>query len=256
MVAAIRDRVPRVITVIPARYGSTRLPAKPLADINGKPMIQWVYERARQARGVSRTVVATDDERIAAVVRGFGGEAILTSTEIASGTDRVAAVADQVEGDIFVNVQGDEPLIVQEAIEKGVELVASGRFPMATVMTPLRDTRELHEPSVVKVIADRNGRAIYFSRHPIPYSRGPEPRPSQTGEVAYVCFRHVGLYVYTRETLMRFRDLPPSDLEKAEVLEQLRALADGIPIGIAEVRFTSIGVDTPEDLEQVRKVLV
>ncbi|MCM2323075.1 MAG: 3-deoxy-manno-octulosonate cytidylyltransferase [Oligoflexia bacterium] len=241
-----------VVTVIPARYGSTRLPAKPLADINGKPMIQWVYERSSKARGVARTIVATDDERIASVVRGFGGEAIMTSPELASGTDRVAAVADQVKGDIFVNVQGDEPLIVTEAIEKGVELVRSGRFPMGTVMTPLRNSAELHERSVVKVIADSEGRAIYFSRLPIPYGRGPEP----SGSEPFVCRRHVGLYVYDRATLMRFRALPPSPLERAEVLEQLRALAAGIPIGIAEVNFTSIGVDTAEDLAQVRKVLV
>ncbi|MCM2276473.1 MAG: 3-deoxy-manno-octulosonate cytidylyltransferase [Oligoflexia bacterium] len=242
----------KVVTVIPARYGSTRLPAKPLADIHGKPMVQWVYERASRARGIARTVVATDDERVASVVRDFGGEVVMTSTELASGTDRVAAVADRIEGDIFVNVQGDEPLIVSEAIERAVELVRGGRFPMSTVMTSLKSSAELHERSVVKVIADRTGRAIYFSRLPIPYGRGPEP----AGSEPFVCFRHVGLYVYDRATLMRFRALPPSPLEKAEVLEQLRALAEGIPIGIAEVEFRSIGVDTPEDLDQVRRVLV
>lgn len=250
--AAPKKYSQKIITVIPARYGSTRLPAKPLADINGKPMIQWVYERASKARGIAQTVVATDDERIAKVVKQFGGEAVLTNPELQSGTDRVAVVADKIPADIYVNVQGDEPLIVTQAIEKGVELVASGRFPMATVMTPLRSSAELHERSVVKVIADRNDRAIYFSRLPIPYGRGPEP---QAGE-SFVCYRHVGLYVYTRETLKRFTALPPSALEKAEVLEQLRALADGIPIGIAEVEFTSIGVDTPEDLDQVRRILV
>lgn len=243
---------PHVVIVIPARLGSTRLHAKPLADINGKPMIQWVYERARQARGIQQTLVATDDERIAKVVRGFGGEAILTSPDINSGTERVAAVADRVPADIYVNVQGDEPLIVPEAIEEAVELVRSGRFPMGTVMTPLKNSTELHEPSVVKVIADRQGRAIYFSRLPIPYSRGPEPAAHEP----FVCQRHVGLYVYSRQALMRFRSLPATALEKAEVLEQLRALQDGIAIGITEVNFTSIGVDTPEDLEQVRKILV
>jgi len=242
---------PTVIAVIPARYASTRLPAKILADIHGKPMIQWVYERTKMARGVDEVYVATDDDRIAAAVKGFGGKVVMTSTEIQSGTDRVAVVADQVAGDIFVNVQGDEPLMDPKAIEEAVELVRSGRFPMATVMSPLKTEAELNEPSVVKVIADRLGRAIYFSRHPIPYSRGPRPEAGSP----FVCKRHVGLYVYDRATLMRFRSLPVSALEKAEVLEQLRALADGIAIGITEVDFISIGVDTPEDLERVRQAL-
>ena len=243
----------KVVIAIPARYGATRLHAKPLADIAGKPMIQWVYERARRARGVDRVVVATDDARIESVVRGFGGESMMTASEIASGTDRVAAVARaSSSGDIFVNVQGDEPLITPEAIETGIELVRSGRFPMGTVMTPLRTEEELRNPAVVKVLADSTGRAIYFSRLPIPYSRG--ELPASGGRFA--CFRHVGLYIYNKETLLRFSGLPPSPVEKAEVLEQLRALEAGIPIGIAEVDFTSIGVDTPEDLEQVRRLLV
>jgi 3-deoxy-manno-octulosonate cytidylyltransferase (CMP-KDO synthetase) len=242
---------PKVIAVIPSRYASTRLPEKPLADIHGKPMVQWVYERAAQARGVDAVYVATDDERIASAVKKFGGNVVMTSPEINSGTDRVAAVADQVTGDVFINVQGDEPLMDPKAIEAGVELVTSGRFPMATVMTPLTTREELNEPSVVKVIADQTGRSIYFSRHPIPYSRGEVPRDGEQ----FACMRHVGLYIYTRETLMRFRSLPPTALEKAEVLEQLRALDAGIPIGITEVNFLSIGVDTPADLERVRAIL-
>jgi 3-deoxy-manno-octulosonate cytidylyltransferase (CMP-KDO synthetase) len=241
----------RVIAVIPARYASTRLPAKILADIHGKPMIQWVYERVMAAKGVDEVCIATDDDRIAKAVQGFGGRVIMTSPEIQSGTDRVAAVADQVAGDIFVNVQGDEPMMDPRAIEKAVELVRSGRFKMSTVMTPLRSEQELNDPSVVKVIADRMDRAIYFSRHPIPYSRGARPKDGE----AFVGRRHVGLYVYDRATLMRFRSLPPSVLEKAEVLEQLRAMADGIAIGISEVDFTAIGVDTPEDLERVKEAL-
>ena len=243
---------PRVLAVIPARYASTRLPAKPLADINGKPMVQWVYERTRLAKKVHQTVVATDDERIAKAVRAFGGEVVMTSPDISSGTDRVAAVADQISADIYVNVQGDEPLITGDAIDSGIELVATGRYPLGTVMVPLKDSSELNDPSVVKVIADRNNRAIYFSRLSIPYSRGPKPEAGQ----AFTCFRHVGLYIYDRDTLMQFRALPVSRLEKAEVLEQLRAMENGIPIGIAEVNFTSIGVDTPEDLEKVRRLLV
>jgi 3-deoxy-manno-octulosonate cytidylyltransferase (CMP-KDO synthetase) len=241
-----------VIAVIPARFGSTRLPAKPLADIHGKPMVQWVYERAKAARGVDRVLVATDDERIAQAVKKFNGEYVMTSPDIASGTDRMAAVADQVKGGIFINVQGDGPMMSPIAIEKATELVRSGRFPLGTAMTPITSHEDLRNPNVVKVIADRNDRAIYFSRHPIPYSRGPEPGPGEP----FACMRHVGLYVYERETLFKFRSLPPSRIEKAEVLEQLRALENGIPIGIVEVNFVSIEVDTQEDLDKVRSVLV
>lgn len=242
----------KTIVVIPSRFASTRLPGKPLADIHGKPMIQWVYERASQASGISQVIVATDDERIVDAVARFGGEARMTSPELASGTDRVAAIADQVPADIYINVQGDEPLIDPKAIEAALEWVGSGRFPMGTAMTALRSEEELRDPSVVKVLADPQGRAVYFSRFPIPYSRS-------TGPVAgerFACRRHVGLYVYDRDTLMRFRALPASSWEKAESLEQLRALENGIPIGIAEVNFQSIGVDTPDDLEKVRRILV
>ena len=242
----------RVVSVIPARFAATRLPGKPLSDIHGKPMIQWVYERARKAKGISATIVATDDERIAKAVRSFGGEAIMTSPDLASGTDRVAAVAEQIEADVYVNVQGDEPLIEPVAIEKAVELVTSGRFPMATVMTPMTDVSDLSNMAVVKVLADQADRAIYFSRHPIPYSRRTAPEPGQP----FACRRHVGLYVFNRETLFKFRSLPISPWEQGESLEQLRALANGIPIGITEVDFTSIGVDTPEELEKVRRILV
>lgn len=242
----------KVLTIIPARFASTRLPGKPLADIHGKPMIQWVYERACLARGISDTLVATDDHRVFQAVQAFGGRVVMTSAHHSSGTDRIAEVADQFPADIYVNVQGDEPLIVPEVIEKAVELVRSGRFSMGTVMTQLKSSQELHDPSVVKVIADRDQRAIYFSRHPIPYSRGSEPVSGQP----FVSLRHVGLYVYTREALLKFRSLGPSPLENAEMLEQLRALSEGIPIGVAEVEFVSVGVDTPEDLDLVRKILV
>lgn len=240
----------KVVAVIPARYASTRLPAKPLADIHGKPMIQWVYERACQARGLDEVWIATDDSRIEAAARKFGARVMMTSPELPSGTDRVAAVADQVRADVYVNVQGDEPMIEPRTIELATELVTSKRFQMGTLMSPLRTEEELLNPAVVKVVADRQGRALYFSRHPIPYSRG--PRPAQG---PYASRRHVGLYVYSREALMRIRSLPPSPLEQAEVLEQLRAMEDGIAIGIAEVQSVSLGVDTPEDLERVRKVL-
>lgn len=238
----------RVLAVIPARFAATRLPGKPLSDILGKPMIQWVYERAILAKGVDQVWVATDDERVQQVVKGFGGRCLMTAPELPSGTDRVAAVADQIEADIYVNIQGDEPLMDPRAIEAGVELVRSGQFVMGTVMTPMRTQADLENRSVVKVIADRHNRAIYFSRLPIPYGRKTGP---DSGE-SFICRRHVGLYTYTRETLFRIRSLEPSTIEKAEMLEQLRAMQDGIPIGITEVDFDSIGVDTPEDLEQVK----
>jgi 3-deoxy-manno-octulosonate cytidylyltransferase (CMP-KDO synthetase) len=241
----------KIIAVIPARYASTRFPGKPLAQIRNKPMIQWVYESTQRAKSISKVLVATDDERIAQVVRNFGGEAILTSTELQSGTDRVAAVADQVPGDIYVNIQGDEPLIIPEAIEKPLAWVMENKFPLCSVMTPIRNRSELTDPSVVKVICDRVGRAIYFSRYPIPYSRGPVPEEPKD----YPCLRHVGIYVYRKETLMHFRSLKSSDLEKGELLEQLRALENGIPIGVVKVDFLSIGVDIPEDLEKISKCL-
>lgn len=241
----------RVLAVIPARYASVRLPAKPLADIHGKPMIQWVYERAKASRVVDRVVVATDDERIANVVRAFGGEAIMTAPEVPSGTDRVAAVADQIDADVYVNIQGDEPLMATEAITAAVELVTTKRFEMGTAMTPMRDPEDLTNVAVVKVLADRMDRAIYFSRHPIPYSRGDAPRAGE----AFACRRHVGLYTYTKACLFRIRSLSPSPWERGEMLEQLRAMQDGIAIGIREVDFLSIGVDTPEELDKVRKIL-
>ncbi len=247
----------RVLAVIPARYASVRLPAKPLADIHGKPMIQWVYERARASRAVDRVVVATDDERIASAVKKFGGEAILTDPAIPSGTDRVAAVADQIDADVYVNIQGDEPLMATEAITAAVELVTSKRFIMGTAMTPMRDPEDLSNAAVVKTFADKDDRAIYFSRHPIPYSRGEAPKTVVPAGAAspFACRRHVGLYTYTKECLFRIRSLPQSAWEKGEMLEQLRAMQDGIAIGIKEVDFLSIGVDTPEELEKVRKIL-
>lgn len=241
----------KVVAVIPARFASTRLPGKPLADIHGKPMIQWVHDQIRKAKKVDQIIVATDDVRIMRAVQTFGGQAFLTSPELPSGTDRVAAVADRMEGDIFLNVQGDEPMMDPAAIDAAVQLVVSGRFELSTIMTPLRTLRELEDLSVVKVIVDRLDRAIYFSRYPIPYSRGPTPNEG----VPFACRRHVGLYCFTRRMLHQFRELAPSALERAESLEQLRAIENGISMGIQEVDFQSIGVDTAEDLERVRRLL-
>jgi 3-deoxy-manno-octulosonate cytidylyltransferase (CMP-KDO synthetase) len=241
----------KVVAVIPARYGSTRLPAKPLADILGKPMVQWVVEGTRASRLCARVVVATDDERIADAVRAFGGEAIMTSVELQSGTDRMAAVARMIPGDVFVNVQGDEPLIDGGAIDLAVAPVLEGRFDLTSLRVPLRSREDLESPNVVKVIVDDQDRALYFSRYPIPYSR---VSPGMA-EPPYLCSQHVGVYVYRRETLLRVSSLPPTALERAESLEQLRAMKAGIGIGVFETSFQSVGVDAPEDLEKVRTIL-
>lgn len=241
----------RVVAVIPARYGSTRFPGKPLAEIHGKPMIQWVYERASEAKHVHSVLVATDDQRIFDAVESFGGKVVMTDSSLPSGTDRVAATAAVSPADIYVNVQGDEPMIRGDIIDAAVELVSSGRFRMGTLMTPLRSEEDLKSLTVVKVITDRGGKALYFSRFPIPYSRENPPAPA-----GYAPKRHIGLYVYDHDTLMKLSSLAPTALERGESLEQLRALENGIEIGVAEVEYETIGVDTPEDLEKVKTALV
>lgn len=240
-----------IVAVIPARYGSTRLPAKPLADICGKPMIQWVYEKTKKSKLSSRVLVATDDDRVATVVKGFGGEVIMTSPEIQSGTDRMAAVARTIPGDIFVNVQGDEPLILGSAIDQAIQPVADGKFSLSSLRVPLKSVEDLQNKNVVKVIVDDENRALYFSRYPIPYSR---MEPSQA-KPPFLCSQHVGIYVYKKETLLKVSALPATDLERAESLEQLRAMKAGISIGVFAADFDSVGVDTPEDLEKVRSIL-
>jgi len=241
----------KVVAVVPARYGSTRLPAKPLADILGRPMIQWVYEGAKQSKLCSKVVVATDDERVASVVRGFGGEVVMTSPDIQSGTDRMAAVAREVEGEIFVNVQGDEPLIEGAVMDRAIQAVIDRKFDLTSLRVPLKSAEDLRNKNVVKVIVDDSDRALYFSRYPIPYSRV-EPEQAKP---PFLCSQHVGIYVYRRETLLKVSGLPATDLERAESLEQLRAMKAGIVIGVFEADFDSVGVDTAEDLEKVRRIL-
>ena len=240
-----------IVAVIPARYGSTRLPAKPLADICGKPMIQWVYEKTKLSKLCSRVVVATDDERVAFAVRKFGGEVLMTSADIQSGTDRMAAVARMIDGDIFVNVQGDEPLIDAASIDRAIQPVIDGKFDLTSLRVPVKSVEDLENKNVVKVIVDDFNRALYFSRYPIPYSR---TEPAQASE-PFLCSQHVGIYVYRKDVLLKVSGLPPSDLERAESLEQLRAMKAGIAIGVLEASFDSVGVDTLEDLEKVRRIL-
>lgn len=236
----------RVVAIIPARYESTRFPGKPLATIQDKPLIQHVYERTAAVRIVGRVLVATDDDRIEAAVRGFGGEVVRTKATHRSGTDRIAEVAARLRDSIVVNVQGDVPFLAAEMVEAAVRpLRRDEDLPMATIKTIIRDEADLHNPNVVKVVTDRAGNALYFSRSPIPFWRD-----GAAGETP--AFKHIGLYVYRRDFLLRFARMAPSPLERAEKLEQLRALEWGFPIRVAEVAGESIEVDTPEDLERAR----
>lgn len=243
-----------VIGVIPARYGSTRLPAKVLADLKGKPMVQRVYERAKRAQRLDRVIVATDDERIVTVVRSFGGEAVMTSPDISSGTDRVAAVAESVEGDIFVNIQGDEPLMAPEMIDEGVAVVANNPgVVVGTLIRMLDRSEDLTNPAVVKVVVDANGEALYFSRSPIPHLRDEPNIAAWPGHAPY--FKHIGLYVFRKDFLKIFTKLPASPLERTEKLEQLRILESGYRIRTAVTSYDSIPVDTAEDLKRVAALI-
>jgi 3-deoxy-manno-octulosonate cytidylyltransferase (CMP-KDO synthetase) len=249
-----------IVAIIPARFGSQRLPGKPLSEILGKPLIQHVHERVRQARSVERTVIATDDERIAAAVRAFGGEAVMTSPEHATGTDRLAEAARRIEADLVVNVQGDEPLLAPAAIDTAVAAVLQDPdVSIGTVSVALRDGREMLSPHVVKVVTDARGDALYFSRSPIPFVRRAGLDPMAGAEEAVrrgLARRHLGLYVFRRAALERFASLPAAPLEAAEELEQLRALHHGMAIRVAEFDGEAgVAVDTPEDLERVRALL-
>jgi len=249
-----------IVAIIPARFGSTRLPGKPLSDIHGKPMIQHVHERVLRARGLDRVLVATDDERIAAAVRGFGGEAVMTSTAHATGTDRLAEAVLRTDAAIVVNVQGDEPMVDPEGIEAALRpLRDDADLPMSTLSLPLTDVEEMLSPAVVKVVADARGNALYFSRSAIPHVRQAtsDPRGAAADAVRRrLARKHVGLYVYRREALLRLASLPPAPLEEAEGLEQLRALFHGMAIRVVPVEGESgVAVDTPQDLERVRALL-
>ena len=236
----------RTLCVIPARYASTRLPGKPLADICGKPMICRVLERASRAQKPEKVIVATDDERIYDVVRAEGGEAILTRADHPTGTDRLAEVAEAYpEVDLIVNVQGDEPLIEPSVID---DLIApfevDENLPMATVMTRMDDAAEQLNPNNVKVVVDKLGYALYFSRSLVPYPR------AAAGPV----YKHIGIYAYRRDFLLRYARLEPTPLERAESLEQLRALENGYGIRVLETDCRFVGVDTVEDLALVNKI--
>jgi 3-deoxy-manno-octulosonate cytidylyltransferase (CMP-KDO synthetase) len=241
-----------VVGIIPARFASTRFPGKPLADLAGKPMIQHVYERACRAQSLVEVLVATDDPRIFDAVQQFGGDAVMTGADHPTGTDRLAEVARRLTGiDIIVNIQGDEPLIAPEAIDAVVApLLADPSIPMGSVMSPLPDAERAADANIVKVVTDLQGFARYFSRSPIPY-----PRDAQAGPGPWK--KHIGLYAYRRDFLLQLTQLAPTPLEQLEKLEQLRVLEHGYRIKMVErAGDASIGVDTPEDLERVRDILV
>lgn len=241
-----------ITAIIPARYASTRLPGKPLLDIAGKPMIQHVYERAKKAGFVNKVIVATDDKRIFDCVEDFGGEAAMTSSSHKSGTDRLAEVARHLKSDIIVNVQGDEPLLEPEMVDEALRPFYNDvSIVMGSLKSEIRNESELNNPNIVKVVVDKNDFALYFSRYPIPYLRDGS-RFTAHGSRHY---KHIGLYVYLRDFLLGYSEMPQTPLEEAEKLEQLRALENGYRIKVPTTRFQSIGVDTEEDLERVRRIL-
>jgi len=260
---------PRVVVVIPARYNSSRFPGKALADLGGRPMIEHVYRRATAATSVDAVIVATDDDRIAEAVERFGGTVCMTRADHRSGTDRIAEVVTPLSCTFVVNVQGDEPMIDPRAID-GVlaPLEADPSIGMSTVRQRITDPADYDSHDVVKVVVAANGDALYFSRAPLPYVRtdaaeGPTRSRHPIDQAFAVAgvrrpvpvFKHIGLYAFRRDFLLTFAGLPPTPLEVAESLEQLRALEHGFRIRTAEITYDSIGVDTPGDLERVRRQL-
>jgi len=243
----------KAIGVIPARWGSTRFEGKVIANLLGKPVVQHVWENAKKAKTLDDLVVACDDERIMKVVKEFGGKAIFTSPNQPSGTDRLAEVVNPLDVEIAVNIQGDEPLMKPIMIDNLVMALQDEKVAqMATVMKKIEDESELTNSNVVKVIADKNGYAIYFSRYAIPYNRTGEADEKKRP----VYYKHIGLYAFTKDFLFTFRNLPHSALENAEKLEQLRVIENGYKIKIVETKFDTVGVDTHEDLKRVEELLL
>ena len=247
----LSSRVPRkILGVIPARFSSSRFPGKVLARIASKTMLQHVWERVSQARYITSTIIATDDERVRAVARSFGARVRMTRSDHLSGTDRVAEAASAEEARLVVNIQADEPLIDPAAIDAAIlPLTHDPDIVMGTLKKKIEDPREIGDPNVVKVVTDRDGDAIYFSRLPVPFYRdgGREtPVPDY--------YKHIGLYVYQRDFLLGYSELPVGPLERAERLEQLRALENGFRIRVVETEYESLGVDTEEDLERVTRL--
>lgn len=236
-----------ILGIIPARYGSTRFEGKPLALINGKMMIQRVYEQAKKADKLSEVVVATDDERIYNAVVGFGGKAVMTSTRHKSGTDRCCEVVDKIGNgfDAVINIQGDEPYINPLQINQIAELISDKDTPLASLCKPVYDEEELMSPNAVKVVFDKNGKALYFSRFAIPYLRN---------QIERTFYKHIGIYAYKCDVLKKVAALPQSGLELAESLEQLRWLENGYTVRMGVTEFESFSVDVPDDIVKIEKI--
>jgi 3-deoxy-manno-octulosonate cytidylyltransferase (CMP-KDO synthetase) len=246
--------MPFVVGVIPARYGSSRLPGKALVDLQGKPLLYYVYQRSSRAKSLNRVLIATDDDRIHSAALAFGAEVVMTGKQHRSGTDRIFEAIQTIGAEVVVNIQGDEPLIDSKAIDQTVELLhADPEADMTTLKTPIRQIEELLNPHVVKVVTDEKDYALYFSRAAIPYNRT-QQTSNQSIELENV-YRHIGLYAYRRDFLIRFVQWPPSSLEKMEDLEQLRALEHGAKIRVGLTADHVFGVDTAEDLERIRKMV-
>ena len=248
------------IGVIPARYSSTRFPGKILADLCGKPMIQQVWEQAKKALLLDEVIIACDQERVFAVARDFGANCVMTAKGHLSGSDRITEIVNAIDVKIVVNIQADEPLIQPIMIDQLVEtLLRDDSIYMATLIKRIKNAQEINNPNVVKVVVDKNNFALYFSRAAIPYradnaqSKPVYPYTKSFGAGVY--YKHIGLYAYTKDFLFTYKNIPPSPLENAESLEQLRVLEEGIRIKVIETEFDTIGVDTPEDLERVRQIL-
>lgn len=251
--------------IIPARYKSTRFPGKPLCLLSGKPMIQWVYEGVKRSKSIKDAFVATDHRLIYDTVNGFGGKVIMTNEGHQSGTDRIAEATiklveqgyDIKDLDIIVNVQGDEPMIEPEMVDKVVSVMEDKRADISTLVKRVEDFSEVIDPNVVKVVFDKEGFALYFSRAPIPYHRDKWKKPQDPllEKDQFMVFKHIGIYGYRKNSLLKFSNLPPTRLEMIERLEQLRALENGFRIKVKEIDREIIGVDTPEDLKRVEKCL-
>ncbi|WP_295902240.1 3-deoxy-manno-octulosonate cytidylyltransferase [uncultured Bdellovibrio sp.] len=240
-----------IVGVIPARYGSTRFPGKPLVNLKGRPLIQWTIEGAKKSRLLNDLIVATDDERIKAAAEAVGAKVVMTASELPTGSDRIHAAIKDISCDVVVNIQGDEPLVTGELIDRLAQVfVNEPAMDMATLAHPISE-EELQSPNAVKVVMNHKDEALYFSRYAIPYSRS---KASEMGTYEG-CLKHIGMYAYSKKFLKEFCEASPALIEKAESLEQLRALYLGAKIKVIRVKEASLGVDTPEDLVRLEKLL-
>jgi 3-deoxy-manno-octulosonate cytidylyltransferase (CMP-KDO synthetase) len=256
----------RAAAIIPARYNSTRFPGKPLALLGNKPVIQHVFDKVKKARLVSMVLVATDDERIYNTVADFGGKAVMTSTEHRSGTDRVAEAAGPIDCDIVINIQGDEPFVLPEMVDSLVKALSSDKKAMmGTFAKQTRDIKEIFSPDVVKVVTDDEGFAMYFSRAPIPWRRDEFPNmlrtdlnsvSAQITSCGMEAYKHIGIYGYRKDILLRLASMKENALEKVEKLEQLRALGCGMKIKVIETDYDTFGIDTVDDLRNAEDYLI